>query len=176
MLGVAVLAVVAGLVVLSWTWRHPTAFEEPGGWGFGTSFALQDGQPLYVGMSYPAEGRTSGQVTLHGGHADVDEGADVAETELLLCTLAPDAEVGAIGSYRGDTIHDDCSSLVPIEGRTLDLTGPGLRQQVVLALSLKGPGRVHVSGITLDYTDGWQRGSQRTGGEVETTAEGVGGR
>lgn len=170
LLGVAALAAAAGLVVLAWTWRHPTAFREAGGWGVRTSGPLPVGDVLYVGMTSPADGAT-GQVTLHGGHANVDRGADIADAELLLCTIAPDAEVGSVGAYRGDLIHDDCSDLVPIDGRSLDLTGPGPRQQVVLALALSGPGTVHISGITLDYAYGWQRGSQRTGGAVDASTE-----
>src|SRR6478672_725964 len=134
---VAVLAAVllGGVVGLGWTWRHPQAFKDAGGWGVGFRDA-EVGQTYYVGMSYPRD-RDGGHVTLHGGRVDVVRGADLATTELLLCSLDPDANVGAIGGYSGDGIHDDCATLEPIEGARLDLHYSPLRQQVVVAVTLK---------------------------------------
>lgn len=161
---VVVAAVLAGLVLLGWTWRHPRAFTDAGGWGAGFRDA-EVGQTFYVGMSYPRD-RDGGHVTLHGGRVDVVRGAGLADTALLVCTLAPDANVGAIGTYVGDGIHDDCTTLEPIDDARLDLHYAPMRQQVVMAVTMVRPGRVKVSGISLDYSDRWQTGTQRTGGEV----------
>lgn len=156
--------VLAGSGYLGWTWRHPNAFADPGGWGVG--FREADvGETFYVGMSYPRD-RDGGHVTLHGGRANVVRGAANADTELLLCTLAAEANVGAIGTYVGDSIHDDCATIEPIAGEELDLHYSPLLQQVVLAVTLNRPGKVKVSSISLDYSDRWQTGTQRTGGEV----------
>jgi hypothetical protein len=114
-----VTAVVGGAVLLGWTWRHPQAFEGPGGWSF-TAPKRQVGDTVYVGMSHP-RGRDGGHVIVHGGHANIASGADNAEVELLLCTIDPDAEVGAIGSYDGDSIHRDCSALVPLQDQRMDV-------------------------------------------------------
>jgi hypothetical protein len=167
-----VTAVVGGAVLLGWTWRHPQAFEGPGGSSF-TAPKRQVGDTLYVGMSYP-RGRDGGHVIVHGGHANIASGADNAEVELLLCTIDPDAEVDAIGSYDGDSIHRDCSALVPLQEQRLDLQYEPLRQQVVLGVTLTHTGSVSISDITWDYSDGWRRGSQHTGGEVVMSTEALG--
>jgi hypothetical protein len=163
LLSVVALAVVAGLTWLGWTWRHPHAFEDAGGWGVGADHK-KVGETLYVGMSYAPRDAT-GEVTLDGGEANVVSGADVAETALLLCTLEEPAEVGAIGSYVGDTIHEDCASLEPIEDERMGLNATP-RQQVVLAVTLTERGTVHIRDVDLAYGHGWQRGTQRIGGEV----------
>ena len=161
---VLVTVVLVGSGFLGWTWRHPQAFVDAGGWGTGLG-EKQVGDTIYVGMSYPRN-RDGGHVTLHGGRVNVSSGSDNADVDLLVCTLDPDARVGAIGSYVGDNIHDDCSALEPIEGQRLDLQYAPMRQQVVLAVTLTHRGTVKVSDVTLVYSDRWQRGTQRTGGEV----------
>lgn len=156
--------VLGGSLLLGWTWRHPQAFADPGGWGFEMP-KKHVGDTIYVGMSYPRN-RDGGHVTLHGGQVNIDAGAENAEVDLMVCALDPDAQIGAIGSYAGDTIRDDCSTLVPIDGQRLDLHYSPLRQQVVLAVTLTHRGAVEISDVTLDYSHRWQRGSQRTGGRV----------
>jgi len=167
--GGLIAAVVVGVALLGWSWRHPEAFHDSGGWGV-TAPNSKIGETLYVGMSYPRS-EDGGYVTLHGGHVNFNSGADNADVELLLCTIDPNAGVGAIGSYRGDSIHEDCSNLVPIHGQRLHLESAGMSQQVVLAVTLTYRGSVDISDITLDYTYGWHRGSQRTGGQVVMSTE-----
>lgn len=159
----------ASLLWLGWTWRHPQAFHDSGGWGVGFD-KRHVGDSFYAGMSYPRHG-DGGHVTLHGGHVNFTTGADIADVELLVCTIAKDAQVGAIGTYGGDTIHDDCDTLVPIRGQRLDLHDAPLRQQVVLKVTLTRPGTVRIADVTVDYSYGWQRGSQRIGGEVVMSTE-----
>ena len=172
LLVVLVAVVVAGFALLGWTWRHPHAFADPGAWG--TDLGKQQvGDTVYVGMSYPRS-RDGGHVTLHGGRVNVGAGADNAEVDLLVCALEADARVGAVGSYVGDSIRDDCSTLVPINGQRLDLQYSPMRQQVVLAVSLTQRGSVEISDVTLDYSHRWQRGSQRTGGRVLVSTESIG--
>ncbi len=163
---VLAMALIAGLVVLGWTWRHPAAFRDAGGWGIDDT-DNQVGDTLYVGMTYPRQ--DGGHVTLHGGQVNFRTGEDNADADLLLCTIDPDAPVGAIGGYRGDTIHEDCSELVPLAGQRLALQSAGMSHQVVLKVTLTRPGSVEIADITLDYSHGWQRGSQRTGGQVTMT-------
>ena len=93
-----VAALLGGMVHLGWTWRHPQAFTDAGGWGSGFREA-EVGQTYYVGMTYPRD-RDGGHVTLRSGRVDVVRGGEVAETALLLCTLDPNAHVGAIGAWR----------------------------------------------------------------------------
>lgn len=168
---VLVTVVLVGSGFLGWTWRHPQAFVDAGGWGTGLG-ETRVGDTIYVGMSYPRN-RDGGHVTLHGGRVNVSAGAANADVDLLVCTLNPDARVGVIGSYVGDSIHDDCSTVEPIEGQRLDLQDAPMRQQVVLAVTLTHRGTVKVSGVTLDYSHRWQRGTQRTGGEVVVSTKHV---
>jgi hypothetical protein len=161
---VLVLALAAGLLALGWTWRHPHAFSDAGGWGMGGE-EHRIGETLYVGMSYPAE-RDGGRVELLDGQVNFSRGAEVADAELLVCTLDPAAKVGAIGSTRGEDVLDYCTDLDPIDGRQLDLHYAPMRQQVLLALTLTARGTAVVQDISLTYKDGWRRGTQRTGGEV----------
>jgi hypothetical protein len=40
-------------------------------------------------------------------------------------------------------------------------------QQLVMAVMLTKAGRDHVEGVDLDYSHGWQRGTQRIGGDFD---------
>jgi hypothetical protein len=162
------LLVVGGLVWLGWVWRHPNAFQAAGGWGVGSEHK-DVGETLYVGMSYPQKGRDGETVELRDGRVSIETGAEIADAELLVCTIDPDANVGAIGTAVGESIDEFCTSLEPIDGTELDLTYAPMSQQVLLALTLTAPGVVTVSDIVLSYADGWQRGSQHVGGEIWMT-------
>ena len=99
-----------------------------------------------------------------GSNQRVQDSADTDVT-FYVCTIAPLAGVGAIGSSNEDDIHEYCGSLVPAEGATLRLHASPM-QQVVMAVTLRRPGRVRIDGVDLDYRLGWQAGTQRIGGEV----------
>jgi hypothetical protein len=158
------LALVAGLAVLGWTWRHPTAFPEAGGWGVG-SHQRPVGAPFYVGMT--SENHDArGTVTIHSARAHVVRDSAAAEIEFFVCTVDPSSGVGSIGAVPQSEIHHECSALVPAEGAKMRLNATP-RQQVVMAVSLSHAGRVKVEGLDLDYSHGWQHGTQRTGGEVD---------
>ena len=158
---------VAGLAAAGWSWRHPAAFTEAGGWGVGHK-DLPLGVPLYLGMSNEDRG-TSGVVSIHAARPHVVSDSASARIEFFVCTIDESAGVGAIGTSLGSDIHDYCSALVPAEGATLELNADP-PQQLVMAVSLTNAGRVQVQGIDLDYSDGWQRGTQRIGGDVRRTA------
>jgi hypothetical protein len=165
-----VTAVAAGIVLLAgaatagWSWRHPAAFPEAGGWGVGHRDLPLD-LPLYVGVS-EAGREASGVVSIHSARANVVSDSAGARIRFFVCTLEENAEVGSIGAYRGSEIYDDCSSLVPAEGATMELNADP-KQQLVMAVALTNTGRVHVEGVDLDYSHGWQRGTQRIGGDVD---------
>lgn len=165
---VAALALLAGLAGLGWTWRHPHAFEEAGGWGMGGEHK-QVGEKLYVGMSYPVRGHDGKTVELIEGHANIGRGEDVADADLVVCTLDPREEVGAIGSFVGKDVDRFCSDVAPIDHTRIDLTYAPMKQQVLLVLSLTSPGTVQVRDVELSYQDGWRRGSQHIGGEIWMT-------
>lgn len=171
LIALVVAASIGGAAWVGWIWKHPQAFSDAGGWGMSIG-DRKVGATFYAGMSYPHD-RADGHVTLRGGHANIVSGAENADVELLVCTLDPAAGFGAIGSYTGSSIHEGCLSLVPIDGQRLDLRDAPLRQQVVMKVTLTKRGTVTISDITLDYTFGWQRGSQRTGGNVVVSSEPV---
>jgi hypothetical protein len=162
------LILVGSLAWLGWVWRHPDAFQTAGGWGVGSEHK-EVGQTLYVGMSYPQRGRDGETVELRDGDITIESGSEIADAELLVCSIDPDANVGAIGTVVDGDIDEYCSSLDPIEGVDLDLTYAPMRQQVLVALTMTGQGVVTVTDIVLSYADGWQRGSQRVGGEIWMT-------
>jgi hypothetical protein len=160
---VLVIAAVSGLVALGLHLRQPTAFNEAGGWATGVENRdLND--PLYVGMSY-AQDEAEGIITIRSARANVVQDSADADIEFYVCSIAPLAGVGAIGASNEKDMHDFCDSLVPADGATLRLNALPM-QQVVMAVTLRHPGLVRVDGLDLDYTLGWQAGTQRIGGEV----------
>ncbi len=160
----AAVLLLAGLVTLGWFWRHPTAFPESGGFGIGHD-DLPLNTPMYFGMSYQAPG-ASGEITIHSARANVVRDSAESRIELFVCTIEASADVGGIGAVYEAEAKRSCSSLVPAEGATLELNAD-LLQQLVIAVSLTEPGQVEVQGIDLNYSHGWQRGTQRMGGDVD---------
>lgn len=161
---VVLAALLGGAARVGWIWAHPQAFMDAGGWGMGAD-NRKVGATIYAGISYPRD-RDGGHVVLRGGQANIVSGAQNADVELLVCTLDPEAEFGAIGSYSGKGIYKACLSLEPLEGERLDLHYAPMRQQIVMKVTLTQRGTVNISDVTLDYNFGWQRGSQRTGGNI----------
>ncbi|MDP3967067.1 MAG: hypothetical protein Q8Q02_02205 [Nocardioides sp.] len=158
------LALVAGLALLGWTWRHPTAFPEAGGWG-STHDRARPGVPLYVGMTYP-EDDAHGSMTVEKVRANVVSDSADATIDFYVCTVDGSEGIGAIGSAMGDDIDDYCLSLVPAEGVEVDLDAVPM-EQVVMEVAIGRPGVVRIEGMDLTYRLGWQTGTQRTGGFVE---------
>jgi hypothetical protein len=163
LVGALVVAAVSGLAALGLHLRQPTAFRETDGWAAG----VEDrdlGDPLYVGMSYP-EDDADGTITIRSASANVVENSAGADISFHVCTIAPHTGIGAIGSSNEKDMHEYCDALVPADGATLRLDADPM-QQVVMAVTLRQPGRVRVDGMDLEYTLGWQAGTQRIGGEV----------
>lgn len=159
-----VLATIAALAWAGWSWRHPAAFHEYGGFGVGFD-ELRDGGTRFVGMSYVADGAED-EVTIHSARAVTRSGPSTATVELLVCTFDEDAGVGALGAVGEDEIERDCASLVPAEGATLRLSGTPT-QQLIVAFSLPEPGRLKIRGVEVDYSHGWRRGTQLVGGDID---------
>ena len=159
-----VLLVVAGLAVVGWVWRHPTAFREAGGWGLSHRSWPVD-TPLYIGMTYETPD-AEGRVTIHAARAKEVRDSANSVIDFFVCTVDATSGVGAIGAVPESDIHDECSSLVPAEGASMELNAKP-RQQVVMAVSLARPGRIQVRGVELTYSHGWRRGTQLVGGEID---------
>jgi len=158
-----VIAALSGLAALGLHLRQPTAFHNAGGGVIGVENRGLD-DPLYVGMSYEQDD-AEGTITIQSARANVVQDSADADVTFYVCSIAPLAGVGAIGSSNEEDMHELCSSLVPAEGATLRLHAIPM-QQVVMAITLRRPGLVRVDGMDLDYTLGWQAGTQRIGGEV----------
>ena len=158
-----VIAAVSGLAALGLHLRQPTAFRETDGWAAGVENRDLD-DPLYVGMSY-ADDDAEGTITIRSARAHVVENSADADITFYVCALAPLTGIGAIGSSNEQDMRELCDSLVPADGATLRLDAQPM-QQVVMAVTLRQPGRVRVDGMDLEYTLGWQAGTQRIGGEV----------
>jgi hypothetical protein len=154
---------VAGLAVLGWQWRHPRAFDEPGGFGMsGHRHAV--GDSVYVGLVFEKED-AEGSASIDDVRPRVTRNTASAEIRSLLCTIADDADVGAIGLEGPERIAGDCGRLVPVEGTTMQLNASP-RQEIVFEVTLTEPGAVEIKGADVTYSYGWQHGTQRTGGDL----------
>ncbi|MFC4784746.1 hypothetical protein ACT8ZV_09740 [Nocardioides sp. MAHUQ-72] len=152
----------AGLAI-GWIYRQPHAFAAAGGWGYRTdNFPLRT--PLYVGMSIEQRD-AHGTVSIDAVRPHVLSDSSDAAISFYVCTVDETSGVGSIGAVRRGAVRDECSSLVPAEGASLDLNAEP-RQQLVMAVSLGHAGRVHVAGVDVEYGQGWRRGTQRVGGDV----------
>lgn len=126
------------------------------------------GETLYAGMTYEDK-HIRGIVTIHHARANVVQDEADSTFELLVCTIRRGQGIVAFGSGdQGDTQHY-CASLVPAEGATPVLNADP-RQQVLLGITPHHAGRVRGDGIELDYSYGWRRGRQLTGGQLRFDA------
>jgi hypothetical protein len=153
--------VALGLVVfVGWTWRHPTAFEDYGGWGVGKR-DVQVEETAYVGMTFP-NAHASGSVTIHG--ADPHELADstAATFAYFVCTPESGPAGAAIGIASESDFREECGDPVPADNATVSLA----EQQLVVAVTPTREGALTFQGLDVHYTDGWQNGTQRVGGDV----------
>jgi hypothetical protein len=159
-----VLATLLGLSTLGWFWRHPTAFHGYGGWTVGHE-SWPVGDPLFVGITYPERG-AGGSVTIRAASAHLAGDSTGVEIEFFVCTINEAAGVGAVGAAGLDAISRTCSSLRPVSGAEMTLAETAA-DQLVMAVTLTEPGRVVIRGVDLSYSHGWQRGTQRVGGDVK---------
>jgi hypothetical protein len=156
----AVLVLVAGLVLLGWMWRHPAAFEDYGGWGVGNT-DWQGGQTAYVPITFPGE-HASGSVRIRGGTPHGLTDTTGATYTYFLCTPDGGPSGAEIGIHTESRIQRECRDLVPAAGASMSLT----TQQLVVAVTPHDDGVVDFHGLDLHYSDGWQNGTQRVGGDV----------
>ena len=158
-IGAVVVLVLAGAVLVGWTWRHPTVLaDEQRRVGASTA----PGEPVYVGLTFPGERDDAVEID----HAEVDDAPGGIDVAFWVCTIA-DPELGAIGAAHEDDVDETCSTLEPAEGATLSL-GTDPRQQLLLAVTpvTRGLVEVEITGVDVTYSHGWQHGTQRLGSEV----------
>ena len=165
------LALVAGLGVLGWFWRHPTALPEAGGWGY-AHHSWPVGKPIYAAMTFP-DLHAGGSITVRSASAHVVEDSADAEIAFFVCTLDTASNHPAVGIEGEKLTRADCSSLDPVSDQEMHLgNADDPRQQVVMAITLRHHGGVIVDGADLTYADGLQEGTQRIGGHVEIAGRG----
>ncbi|WP_395695018.1 hypothetical protein [Nocardioides sp.] len=156
---VVVVALLVGVALLGWSWRHPTAFDDSG-----AGFEVGDGggrvgRTTYIGMTFPGAGE--GTVHLDAATPVVVSGGASATTGVLVCTMSGGS---AVGLAHGREVEQYCSPLEAAAGADLSL-GPEPRQQLMLAVTPTRPGeRIKVDGVDVTYTDGWRHGTQRVPG------------
>jgi hypothetical protein len=159
---VVVLALVVTAAIAGWRYRHPTVFA-PAMSGLDVGGRVAVGTPAYVGMTYPHAGsRQAVSVHLDGASPRIETNSAEATVTFLVCTLAPNAGVGAIGSALGSSIHTYCSHLVPVSNAHMTVR-PALSDQIVMRIVAHAPGVVQVDGLDLHYSAGWQHGWQWVG-------------
>jgi len=151
---------------LGWTWRHPTAFSEPGGFGHAADhYAV--GEAFYADLITAPWG-ASGEVHIDSVEPHVVTNTADAEVDFYVCRLA-DAADGRLGNGGQDLADEFCGQLLPAEGGVGLQLDRDARQQLLVKVTLREPGTVRVAGADVTYSDGWQHGTQDTGGEVVVT-------
>ena len=163
MIAVAVGVVLLAGAIVGWQWRQIHVFVDGGGWAFGGHAVVGGG--LYAGdMAIPRKHQT-GTVTLDHLSPDVVENTANATVRFYVCRRDPDSRVGGVGIVEASEVHRYCASLDPAEGATFTLDDAST-DQLVMGVFPTRPGIVRVRGVHLDYSSGWQGGSQWTGGTV----------
>jgi hypothetical protein len=161
---VLVLALVGCLAVLELQRRHPRVFVEAGGWGF--SGHADVGGAFYAGDMALARHGESGVVTLRHLSANIVGNTSRAKVRFFVCRVDPSSGVAGVGTASEDTIHRDCETLSRAEGSPLRLSRTPA-EQLVMGVFPTRPGGVKILGVDVDYTSGWQTGTQTTGGIIE---------
>src|SRR6476619_3966582 len=123
-LGLLLLAV---LVLIGWTWRHPSAFEDYGGWGVGNT-DWRVGKTAYVGMTFPSDA-ASGWVRIQGADPHGLADSTGAKFAYFVCTPEPGPTGGAIGFASDSDFPKQCDGLVSATGAKLSLA----KQQLIVA-------------------------------------------
>jgi hypothetical protein len=151
-----------GLVVsVGWTCRHASAFEDYGGWGVGHD-DWRVRETAYVGITFPGD-NASGSVTIHGADPHGLADSTGAKFAYFLCTPKPDPAGAASGVGSEFDAHEQCGDLVPADDALMSLA----EQQLVVAITPGNEGVVAFHGLDLRYSEGWQNGTQRVGGDVQ---------
>jgi hypothetical protein len=147
------------LVFLGWTWRHPSAFEDYGGWGTGNT-DWKAGETAYVGMTFPDDHAT-GSVRIHGADPHGLEDSTGATLAYFLCTPDPGPNGAAIGFVSESDLPTTCGRVVRAGNACMSPAS----QQLLVAITPSRRGVVVIHGLDLHYADGWQNGTQRVGGD-----------
>ena len=157
---VAVVGLVVSLGMIGWTWRHPDVFEPAPALAWGYTDQPVD-RVLYVGVNLPGNTRDGHEVTVDALTPLVGEDTSETTFSFFACTLAPTGP-GPVSAVRD--VNVPCSEVRRLDPGSTFETGPD--QQLVMSLQPTRPGRVEVSGVRLDYSQGWQQGSASFGNRV----------
>ena len=120
---------------------------------------------MYYGMTSELPDST-GKIVISDVKALVVGDGDAASIRFYLCTIDPKGDAGSIGSVSGPALRDECATVVPAHGATMELNAHP-RQQVVMSVQMSQPDAITIRGMSLTYKHGWQTGTQTTGPSVE---------
>lgn len=152
---------VAGLAWGAWWWRHPTVFDEAGGWDVGSGEKLSAGKlPIHITMDLTA-GKSSGSVTLVDAEPHFRTNTAEAAVSFHVCQVKPpnDFFIGVPGA-----LSSWCSEVTEIDGARFPLSVSARpRTQLVMTIESAESGELRLEGIDLTYRDGLQTGTQRVG-------------
>jgi hypothetical protein len=155
---VAVVGLVASLAMIAWTWRHPDVFEPAPALAWGYTDQPVD-RVLYFGVNLPANTRDGQEVTVRALTPQVGANTSVATISFFTCTLAGTGPVSAVRD-----VNVPCADVSRLGPGSSFETGPD--RQLVMSVQPTRPGRVEVSGVRLDFSQGWQRGTATFGNRV----------
>jgi hypothetical protein len=158
-------ALVVALAALSWTWRHPHAFDDADGSIGQTARSWPVGKSIYVGVTY---GDHDGTITLEDAEPVVERNSARAEIDHFVC-IPVHPGGGSIGSVDKAGAREHCATLEPVDGRAITLESSEHRQ-VLMRITPTTGGVVEIPSSTLTYRDGWRVGSQRVGDGIRLRA------
>ena len=165
---VLVVAIIVAGGARAWHYRtHPEVFPGDGN-GIGATLEGQN-KTLYVGVTTPSLD-TEAMVTITSATPRVLQNTAGATFEFYVCTLNSGAHPDALGAAYEETLAEVCPSKVPVvEGTELHV-GIGHAQQLVMAVTVHQAGALRTNGVDLEYSHGWQHGTQAIGEHVKITS------
>jgi hypothetical protein len=168
----SVLVVVAALGWFGWWLRHPASLEW-GGYGIGDKDQAL-GEPVWTSLSEPARRPEDRRVLTFEEVRPVMTSGRGVDVDYFICSLDSQelsAEgVGAFGYGLSQRWAERmCADLRPAEGMTMDLVAePG--QQLLVRVTLTRPGLAVLDGHEVEFSEGWQTGTQTVGPEMRFRA------
>ena len=153
------LAVVLAGAATVWVWRHPDrSFDN----GYGVKLKRAVGKTLWTPLE---EGHFAapGKIVIESIEPRIGRDGAAVVVEYAICDLDPAtlADEGVGGSPFGGWDRDlgrYCTRLVPAEGASMRLgTDPG--RELLVGVTPTRPGRTVIRSHRIEFSEGWQKGS-----------------
>jgi hypothetical protein len=160
LLGGVVAAVVVGLAVIHWQWRHPEPVFDG---GYGIAAPRPVGASVWTSLG-PFSGDEGSVVEIRGLQPTLGRDEAAVRVEYLVCELDPDRlerlGVGGFGYGMPERAVDrSCVTTRPAIGASIEL-GADPPHELIVGVTPTRPGRSVVTGHEAAYRVGWQVGRE----------------